>query len=547
MNLNDLSKEQKQYIILGLVAAVILVTLLVLGIRFSLASIQSAKDELGIISDKIASADRTLSRSDQVSQDYRSTMETLKQRIMGVPPQRNYYSWATEVIYSEAGKAGLEIDSIDEIGGLHNAAEDGVGSLRLESYALRMNASGGFNNVKDFMQSMKEEYPLVRFTGLDISSGQSPEMHNIQLWLQWPFNLNVLTANWDSVEAKQRALEVEKSGVAADEPAEERAESPVAESDAEDLHRDIVPQERAVESKEQLHAESTARTEPPPPPPRIEAVSEADEVAPPADPIVPSKIEPQFGTDDEPPIEDSIPAEDTEDTAPIGIPSASMAVSGGSAISAIGTVEPPEADAAEPDQTEEPGAESEKTAETVEEHVAEQEIPDEPEAQLPIESDLVEENPALVEPDETMESVSEPAEDTNTLSEVESSESTPESEAMNDEEPQSPVDEPQVSKADAFDEIELLLSGLENTSDVSATNQNPESTFDDEEPVSGDEDAENTDASADTDPASDETAAMYVTTEKSTQKLEAMLVEQNDLEGHEALDALLDSLIGDQP
>ena len=92
MNLNDLSKEQKQYIVLGALAAVILAALLVLGVRFSLSSINEAKSKLAILADQIASADRTLSRSDQVSSDFRSTKQMLKEHIIGVPPERNYYS-----------------------------------------------------------------------------------------------------------------------------------------------------------------------------------------------------------------------------------------------------------------------------------------------------------------------------------------------------------------------------------------------------------------------------------------------------------------------
>ncbi len=208
MSLKELSKEQKQYLVLGALAAAILITLMVFGIRFSLSSINVAKDELAVLTDKIQGADRLLSRQDQVTEDFQRTMQALKEQIVKVPPQRNYYSWSTEVLYSQARIAGLEIDSIDEIGGIQNKSGGGDASkaLQFESYALRVNAHGGFNNIKAFIQSMEKEYPLVRFTGLDIASGRDPEAHNIQLWLQWPFNLDSITQNWDEIEVQQQAL-----------------------------------------------------------------------------------------------------------------------------------------------------------------------------------------------------------------------------------------------------------------------------------------------------------------------------------------------------
>ena len=99
-----------------------------------------------------------------------------------------------------------------------------------------------------------------------------------------------------------------------------------------------------------------------------------------------------------------------------------------------------------------------------------------------------------------------------------------------------------------------MLSGLENVSDSPAADQASENTSEDEDAVSDDaeesidiEEPGNTEVSTDTDPSSEETDAKYVTTEKSTEKLESMLVEQNNFDGSEVLDALLDSLIGDQP
>lgn len=216
MSLKDLSKEQKQYAVLGALAAATLIILLVFGARISMSSINDAKEELTSLSGKIQNADRTLARRAEVSGEFKQTMRVLKAQLENAPPDRNYYSWATEVIYSAARDVGLEIDTIDEIaGGASKPAAPADGPIKLESYALRITAHGGFNNVKVFIKHIREQYPLVRFSGIDINKSASPDSHDVQLFMQWPFNLGQIAKNWDSIGAMQREMnlqEPDKSG-----------------------------------------------------------------------------------------------------------------------------------------------------------------------------------------------------------------------------------------------------------------------------------------------------------------------------------------------
>ena len=220
MSLKDLTKEQKQYIVLGVLAFVILIVLLVFGIRFSLSSIGDAKKELGELTDKIQNADRTLGQRNKVSSDFQKSMQMIKQYLDNAPPDRNQYSWATEVVYSAARKVGLEIDTIDEISGPATKTPKKGDIIRFESYALRISSHGSYESVKRFIESIKADYPLVRFSGVDINVSKSPELHNVQMWMQWPLNLGFIAEQWKSVEAKQRELGKEGGGDAlADEPA----------------------------------------------------------------------------------------------------------------------------------------------------------------------------------------------------------------------------------------------------------------------------------------------------------------------------------------
>ncbi len=202
MSLSDMSKEQKQYLLLGALATAILAILVVLGIRFSLSSITVAKSDLKELQEKIEGANRSLARRDTTSRDFGQTVSVLRRYVESAPPERNYYSWATEIIYATAGTAGLEIDSIEEIN-LPKRESAAQADLQLESYSLRITAHGGYEGVKCFLVGIEENHPLARVTGIEISTGRTPYAHDIQLFVQWPFNLGEMAKLWDDVARKQ--------------------------------------------------------------------------------------------------------------------------------------------------------------------------------------------------------------------------------------------------------------------------------------------------------------------------------------------------------
>jgi len=205
MTLKNFSKEQKQYAVLGLLAVAILVILVALGVRFSMGTISVAKDELYELTTKIDSAEQALSKSQKTSEEYAETIDKLRKYLRNAPPERNCYSWATEVIYSKSRLANLEIDSIEELSytQLRQSSPKGRDSkVSFESYSVRISAHGGYENTKYFLHLFEQDYPLVRFSGLEISSGNKPDVHDIQLYMQWPYNFGEVTNNWDVVTGK---------------------------------------------------------------------------------------------------------------------------------------------------------------------------------------------------------------------------------------------------------------------------------------------------------------------------------------------------------
>ncbi len=203
MSFMNLSKEQKKYLVLGAIVVTVLAVLVAFGIKVSLSSISEAKLELQGLVEKIEKGEKYLTKSRQEESEFSSTIAELTAHLENIPPDRNYYSWATEIIYAEGRLVRFEIDAIDEVS---IAAKKGnskeLDQVKLESYSLRITAHGGYENVKQFLQRIATNYPLVRVTGIEISTGAQPDVHDVQLFIEWPFNLGRITEFWKSAPAQ---------------------------------------------------------------------------------------------------------------------------------------------------------------------------------------------------------------------------------------------------------------------------------------------------------------------------------------------------------
>ncbi len=237
MSFSDLKKEQKQYLILGVIAVVAVVVLIVFGIKVSLSSISEARLELGDLVGKIDTAEKSLSKTHREEAEFRSTIAELTTHLENIPPERNYYSWATETIYAEAQKADFEIDAINERG---ITTPDSVSmeqdKVKLESYSLRITAHGRYENVKRFLKGIASNHPLVRVTGIEINTGSEPDVHNVQLFIEWPFNLGYIAEAWKSITPERPKPEDQTALVQA---SSEPTKAPGAEPP--DLKKEPVP------------------------------------------------------------------------------------------------------------------------------------------------------------------------------------------------------------------------------------------------------------------------------------------------------------------
>lgn len=204
MNFKDLSREQKQYLIIGVLGVIVVVGSIVIGVKFSMSSIGEARVELDELTDKIDRADRSLANQQQNEEKFINTIYELKDYFGKIPPEQNYYSWATEVIYGTARTTHLKIDSVNEAGGTKKNTSGKKNKVSVHSYSLRIVAHGGFEDIKYFLWEISNNYPLVRITGLEVRSGSIPDIHDVQILIQWPFGVAHIADTWGIIPSKSQ-------------------------------------------------------------------------------------------------------------------------------------------------------------------------------------------------------------------------------------------------------------------------------------------------------------------------------------------------------
>ena len=204
MELNKFTKEQKQYVIFSVLGLILVVGLAAFAVYINLSSVAQAKAELFDLKGKIERADSALSKDSEISEEYARTVMLLKDYLKNLPPERNYYAWATEFLYRMGRSMSMDIDSVDELAELHAKGAADNKEIGFQAYSLRIRGRGGYANIKAFIREISEEHPLIRVTGVEISSGKNSDIHEVQLFVQWPFSLGEIERLWEEIESKQK-------------------------------------------------------------------------------------------------------------------------------------------------------------------------------------------------------------------------------------------------------------------------------------------------------------------------------------------------------
>ena len=198
MDLSNLSKQEKDRLLLMVMGGVLLVGGIGYGFQsvFAISTRVESKNEK--LENKISRAERMIRTQNRLLKNAREISAELKTYIKEAPPEKNYYSWASKLLYALAKKTAFEIKDVIDIGGSSSSPKTKGKGKKVKADVLKIGsnlkivAHGEYETCLNFLKTMEKEYPLVRVVSIDIKPGENVEVHKVNIVIQWPSNLAYL-------------------------------------------------------------------------------------------------------------------------------------------------------------------------------------------------------------------------------------------------------------------------------------------------------------------------------------------------------------------
>jgi hypothetical protein len=193
-----MTKEQKQYAILGAIIGVILVISLVMFVVNPLRTKwRDARGEYNEINSKLDDANR-LMRNEPSLRDKLEKARNHSDFVLTecIPDPENSLSWVTQRIYQYARKAGVDIQSVSAGSSKSLSGKKGQEKARtFETFAVNVMVQCSYGDLLGFVREIEEQNPYVCVSGLIIGTQPgSVETHNVSVELQWPVWADLETA-----------------------------------------------------------------------------------------------------------------------------------------------------------------------------------------------------------------------------------------------------------------------------------------------------------------------------------------------------------------
>lgn len=192
MNWSALTQKQ-QYMVVGtVVLAILQIVILTYFLKGKGGGVSDSglppKEELHQLQVKIDDAKVVMARAERIKDALRESVMELEELGQYTPTVSDRYAWAYEYISLRAARAGIELDSLEEVTYL---SEDDVDPDSLP-YEIRLSARCGYNRLVEFLWRIEQSNPLLRVKEVDMMTfSDSPAAHQVKVVLQWPAPLEV--------------------------------------------------------------------------------------------------------------------------------------------------------------------------------------------------------------------------------------------------------------------------------------------------------------------------------------------------------------------
>lgn len=191
MNWSALTKKQQQMAIGTVILAVAQIFILVHflgGQSSSDSSGQSPKQELEELQVKLDDAKLVLARDSLIRDKLNESMDALDALSVYTPTLSDRYAWAYEYVSLRSSKAGVELDSLEEIS---YVGDDDIDPSE-QAYEISLSTQCSYNQLVEFLWGLERGNPLVRVKEVDITTlPDSYDRQQVRVVLQWPASLKI--------------------------------------------------------------------------------------------------------------------------------------------------------------------------------------------------------------------------------------------------------------------------------------------------------------------------------------------------------------------
>jgi len=190
MDFSSLSKQQKDRLMLTIMLSVLILVGIGYGVSYGLSLGKDFEAKNEKLADTIRRAERTVKRRRSVKKKLEEATKKLNLYLKESPPPKSYYAWATELIYAMGEECKFKIDAIDKLDHSKlNPQEMKKKQISLKVSSLKIRASSEYSTTIYFLEKLEKKYPLARIVSVSITAASDPEIHNVEIVVQWPFNL----------------------------------------------------------------------------------------------------------------------------------------------------------------------------------------------------------------------------------------------------------------------------------------------------------------------------------------------------------------------
>jgi len=194
MNFAALSKEEKQkWMLIVIMGAAVLYGLYRFALVPAISTMTESRENLTELRDNLEKANLAIKSQQEIKKQLEKSAEQLvKDTHTHIPSVRNPLTWATEIIYDQGRKLGIEIESVTPISsGAIPWAKDRAVDRLFNPYMVRIVTVCSYFDLVDLINSIEAENPYACVRSINISGDEKEDTgtfnrQQITFEVEWP-------------------------------------------------------------------------------------------------------------------------------------------------------------------------------------------------------------------------------------------------------------------------------------------------------------------------------------------------------------------------